>query len=113
MVDFAALLNRTPEESKAIAEKMRADFVAQMEKLVADRIQLLDDIEMNTSHLSVWELQFVQDLQRKAKVPDLISGQIGGTLSCLTDRQVERLTSIHTKHLQVRPIQTMYPQRQR
>lgn len=116
MLDFKELLNRTPEERRAVVDKVNSDYASVMHKRVADRIKMLTEIQESSVRFNEWEQTFIETLQGKATAVERISGEIGGTLSFMTEKQVEKLQDLHAvaiNQTQPQPTQTLYPQRQR
>lgn len=115
MVDFNALMNRTPEESKAIRDEMDAEFAARMDALLVERRAMLEAIQDDDPRLSEWDREFITSMRRLAASRDLVSGKIGGELSFLSDPRVTYLVKIHQKC--VKPVEavpkSLYPTRMR
>lgn len=116
MIDFKALLNQTPEESKAIRDEMDAEYAARMDALLAERLGMLEAIQDDDPRLSDWDREFLSSMRRLATSRDRVSGKIGGELSVLSDARAAALSKIHQKCL--KPVEavmqkTAYPTRMR
>lgn len=113
MVDFKALLNRTPEESRAQSERINAEYAARMDERVAERTAMLVAIEKTQNNLREWDRKFIGSMQRKAEEVDQISNKVGGALAFLSDAQMANLTRIHQEQVQTQPEKSIWPQRPR
>jgi hypothetical protein len=94
-IDFKALMNKTPEERAADAERSRQEFHTQMNARIAKHKAELEHIAIamkaEGSAFGQWDHKFVGDLIRKVEQRD-ISGYEGGALMDLSASQI---TQIH------------------
>lgn len=97
MIDFTKLMNRTPEESRAAREKLDIEFREKTRSLVASRMAIIRTCALQTDALSSWEAQFVESMVSKSEAVDRVTQMIGGELSYLSDSQVSKLSSIHSR----------------
>lgn len=98
MIDFASILNRTPEESKAI----RDEFDREYSERKIDLIRTRKDIILQLSGLTLnsdWDRNFIDSMLIKIDAHDFISGLAGGELAFLSDKQVKILSEMKQKYI--------------
>lgn len=104
MIDFRALINRTPEEKAAAAARVEeaerelnereAALIAERSETVRQLVALLPD----SVSMTAWDRSFISSMALKLERFDH-SGRLGGELAALTERQVCALATMRTRHL--------------
>lgn len=101
MVDFAKLLNRTPEEKEASRLAIEENY-AQMERAelekIATRSACVLALHEGNFLMDAFERKFISSLQYKATTYDM-SGREGGHLATLSEKQMDILDRLAAKHL--------------
>lgn len=97
MIDFKALMNRTPEECAAARERQNAEFLERMQATIQHRSDAVIKVLKARDRLSPEATQFADSLSRMARERDPLSGLIGARLADLTARQVSFLESLVEK----------------
>lgn len=108
MVDFKALMNRTPEEREAArqrVERAELELARHTAGLIDERgswiAKILELVESKQIRLSEWERGFIDSMSIAATYFD-DAGVRGGRLAILKDRQVVALEGMAAKFLGIK-----------
>ena len=97
MVDFSKLMDQSPEERQAERERIDRDFQERNLFMISSRQAIIQECSKRIEILSAWEATFIESMVQKSETLDRISRLMGGELSCLSDAQVSKLSSIHAR----------------
>lgn len=101
MIDFKALMNRTPEERAAADEKLRLDDIeraSRVDALIAERVLQVEQLS-EVGALTPFERQFVGTMSARGRGFDMISGKLGGRLAFLSDKETPIFERLVREHL--------------
>lgn len=101
MIDFAKLINQTPEEKAAAVVERAEAHAALLAREAAITARLISQVEQLNAPgivLGAWERQFVQSLASRATDFDLVTSTYGGRLNRLSLKEqpiFDRLVAAH------------------
>lgn len=97
MIDFNALMNRTPEQAKAEREAADAEFAARTNSLIKDRTSKIERALMFRDRMGEWEKTFIDSMEVRATQYDMFA-VFGGRLADLSSAQLGSLEKIVAKY---------------